>query len=105
MSEISKTQNVSVDIDKLKQCISGSEYTVNELERELGCGCAITNALHRGKIQKPVLILLEKMFGVDLVPTIPEEPVQSKMSDKDKEELLTRIEDIVYTQVRRAINE
>lgn len=63
---------MEIDADKLQEVLKANGYTAYTLERELGCGMDITNAVHRGRIRKPLLLLLESKFNETFDPVIEE---------------------------------
>lgn len=60
-----KTKFIPIDANKLRQWFIDNNLKATKVAEELGCGCAISNAIRRGKIAKPTLMLLESVYGLD----------------------------------------
>lgn len=50
--------------EKLRTALASRNLKQTDVARELGVGCAISNALARGRISQPVMILLDKVYGI-----------------------------------------
>ena len=72
-----KTTMVSISSEKLKKQVTEKYKNVSEIQRELGCGNAIHNAIMRGHMPKPLYILLHNM-GFEISP---EEPQNDDISE------------------------
>lgn len=57
---------IEIDGQKLKDEIRKAGTNPSRVARELGCGHAITNAISRNKIQKPLIMLICREYGINL---------------------------------------
>ena len=59
-----KTEMVSINGEALKMAISEQGLTQAALSKKIGCGCAISNAIMRNVIPKPLLTVLKYEYGI-----------------------------------------
>ena len=75
-----KTTQIAIDGKLLKKAFQDRKITMNEAAKNLGCGCAISNAINRNRISKPLIIALSSEYGITLDEITPkkEKPVPEK---------------------------
>ena len=103
---------VDIDGEKLKEQIKRKGFNPSQLAKALGCGHDITNAIRRGKMKKPLAILICSYLGIpfasfELVketqaPTEPAEPQEIIIAPQISEEQWARLEKLIYDAVTRA---
>lgn len=71
---------VRIDGEKFREAISGAGASPGSLARALGCGHDITNAIARGKISRPLLLLVCTFANINTESfVITEEPEQMEL--------------------------
>ena len=79
MARVDKTSYIKIDGERLRQAFEKRNLVRNRVAKELGCGCAISNAIARDTISKPLMKLLTSEYGI----TAEEVAYCSKPSTKE----------------------
>lgn len=103
----SKSEYVKIDPGKLKECIKAAGITVNRAATICGCGSALHNAISRGILAKPITYALKNELGINY-----EDYAESGIhtdAEQDQyeitEEVWSRLEDVIASAIKRALNE
>lgn len=73
---------VRIDGEKFREAIDGAGANPGSLARVLGCGHDITNAIARGKISRPLLLLVCTFANIDEESFVIMEEQQQQMELK-----------------------
>ena len=100
---------IDIDGEKLKELIKDKGTNPSSVARNLGCGHDITNAIRRGKIKKPLALLMCSYLGIEATDFIADEPIAKEepqeiiIAPQISEEQWTRLEKLIYEAVTRAL--
>ena len=94
-----KTMYIPISGEKLRRAIELTGLSVTALETELGCGQAISNAIKRDKISKPIFDLLEIRYGIGY------DSIQAENENNAFPELTDEFWDRLHETIKEAVKE
>ena len=97
-----KTTYIPISGDKLRKAVESIGYSVTLLETELGCGQAISNAIKRDRISKPILDLLDIRYGIGYESIQPDE--ENNAFPELTDEFWDRLHETIKEAVKEAFN-
>ena len=112
MAKTKGTEMIPINGEALKAAISERGFKPSRMEDELGCGRALSNAIMRGSIAKPILMLLANQYGINPedLKQAPErraqlQPEEIIIAPQISEEQWTRIGDVIKAAILEALRE
>ena len=110
---LERTERLEINGNLLKSAFEVRGLNIAEVSRELGCGFDIKNAIQRGTISKPILFLLENIYGITLDEISPKcdylEPGNDEFAPGPAEAVNLRITaeqwDLLQLHIRVAVLE
>ena len=108
-----RTERVSINGSALKEAIKTRGLSQASISRELGCGCGISNAIMRGYITKPLMMLLKNEYGITLEELQQYSEVNTEKPKADEivitpeisDEQWSRLGDVIKNAVLEAMKE
>lgn len=88
MANGDKTTYIEIDGDRLKKSIDARGLVCYQVQTDLGCGRAISNAIVRGKIAQPIMTLLDSKYGITLEEIAPATETESKVERNPVDEII-----------------
>ena len=85
MAKAEKTSYIKIDGDRLREAFRTRGLVRNQVATDLGCGCAISNAIARGNIAKPIMRLLEAEYGITIDEVAPVAEPSAKQRTQPEE--------------------
>ena len=85
-----KTARLLIDKERLRGALKKRGLTNADVQRELGCGNAIQDGLVRGVLSKPIIMLLESVYGIAYEEIKPQELCGESVPAKDEYDKMQR---------------
>lgn len=115
MARNDKTSYIKVDGDLLRQAFESRGLVRNQVAKDLGCGCAISNAISRGTIAKPIMKLLNSEYGITIEEIAyhskpsanepPKQPEEIIIAPQISDEQWDKLKGLIKDAILEAMNE
>ena len=103
----SKSEYLNVSPEKLRRCIEARGLNLNQAAQTCGCGSALHNAMNRGILAKPITYALLNELGIRYEDYAADEIHIDDQKDQFEitEEVWERLEEVIISAVKKALNE